>query len=172
MIALALVIETGDRHLGAPRADAKARRGLPFGPAPIGPLAEPAGHKSRIFAHLRDIRRIGPDTDDATRRVPEQRRCGPPQDFDPIDFAKLEVRELTLPVGQRLGNAVDQDFDAADGKRGATPEAADGDALILRDVVALGGVDARQIPEGFLEAPRRSCATDLVTIDGLDGLWH
>src|SRR5206468_11350915 len=87
-------------------------------------------------------------------------------------FAKLEVRELTLPVGQRLGNAVDQDFDAADGERGATAEAADGAALRLREVVAVGGVDARKIPEGFIEAPRRARATDLVAIDGLDGLRH
>ena len=88
---------------------------------PLVPGAAPSFVKSPrdnpgVLARLLDAVRVGPDADDAARRVPEQRRGRAPQDFDAIDFTELEVGELALAVGERLWDAVDEDLDAANGE--------------------------------------------------------
>src|SRR5205823_12658982 len=99
---------------------------------------------------------------------PEQCRRRAAQHLDVIDLAKLEIRELPLTVGERLGNTVDQNLDAANAKHGSRAEAANRDALILGEVVAVRDKDPRHGHQRFIESPGRTGAADGTAVDALN----
>ena len=73
MVALALVAEPGDRELGAAGAEAEQAARLPLAPGPAVVALRAAADDSEFLAHPLRHGGIGPDTDDPTRRVAEQR---------------------------------------------------------------------------------------------------
>ncbi len=114
--------------------------------------------------------RVGPDADDAARRVAEQRRRRAAQDLDPIGGAELQVGELTLTVGKRLRDPVHQHLDPAHRKGRPGPKPADRDPLIQREVVAVRRVHPWDGHERLVQAPRGAGPADLGLVHELDGL--
>src|SRR5207245_3900193 len=171
VIALSFIIEAGDGHeRTAPPAQAQTGSRLPLvpGPPPSRSLTEAARNEARLFIYIGHTVRCGPDADHAAGRVAIQRRRRSAQHFDAVDLAELEVRELALAVGQCLRNAVDEDLDPTHRERRARAKAANRDPLILREIVAVGDVDAGDVRERFVESPRRPGSTDLRAIDAVN----
>src|SRR2546426_5633935 len=59
-------------------------------------------------------------------------------------------------------------LDAANGECRAGTEAANRDALILGEVVAVGDEDSRHTYQRFIESPRRTGAADVTAVDALN----
>src|SRR2546426_10823358 len=59
-------------------------------------------------------------------------------------------------------------LDAANGECRAGTEAANRDALILGEVVAVGDEDSRHTDQRFIESPRRTGAADVTAVDALN----
>src|SRR5437667_5852030 len=74
--------------------------------------------------------------------------------------------ELALAVGERLRNAVEQDFDAPNGERRARTGTTDRDALVEREVVAVRHEDARYAAERLVEPPGRASGEGTLVHDG------
>ena len=126
-----------DRQGAAPRSGGAGQLSRqPAGPEASRQRSEPGGDRLG-----RDRRTEGHD---APGRVPIQGGRGADQDFGSVDQPEIDVGELALAVGQCLGNAVEEDLDAAD------PEIAPGagppnrQSLIEGRVEPVGDVDAGQ----------------------------
>ena len=50
--------------------------------------------------------------DDSTRAVAVERGAGAAEHLGPLDVGEVDVGQLALAVGKRLGHAVEQDLDA------------------------------------------------------------
>ena len=109
-------------------------------------------------AHVREFRaeRLvgrppGLEAQHPARAVAVGGRTGPAQRFHTAEGAQVEVVEGRLPVGKSGGNAVHQHRDPAHAELGAGAEAADGNTLAHRGVVAVLHLDAGKTLERFLD---------------------
>ena len=81
--------------------------------------------------------RFGGHADHAAGRRTVQGCRRPPDDLDPFGRADIQVIGSALPVRQRNGYAIGEHLDATHAEARARPEAADGHAKILCEVVAV-----------------------------------
>ena len=93
----------------------------------------------------------GAEVDDPPGGVAVEPGAGPAQHLDVPDGVEVEVVELRLAVRHGQGHVVDQHADAAHAEAGAAADAADRDAVPLRQVAAVAHGDAGQLPQGFVE---------------------
>jgi hypothetical protein len=96
--------------------------------APVHPHFRCArGDRRRIQGH------------DAARAVAVQRRERPAQHLDALGTGQVEMRDLTLPIGHRGGNAIRIEPQPAHAEGGPGPEAARAELQVLRIVLPLVG---------------------------------
>src|SRR5690606_15442216 len=88
-------------------------------------------------------RRLGRQADHTAGGVAVERRARTANDLDLVRRAEVDAVDRALAVGQRLGNSVDEDLDAAYPEVRARTEAANRDAQILREVEAVLHEEAR-----------------------------
>src|SRR5690606_1858881 len=96
-------------------------------------VAVPAGGRMHLGERLAR-RPLGRQADYAAGCVAVQGRARAANDLDLVRRAEVDAVDRALAVGQRLGDAVDEDLDAADAEVRARTEAANRHAQILREV--------------------------------------
>ena len=85
--------------------------------------------------------------------------------------AQVQVSQLSLAVGQRLGNSIQEDLDPAHAEVVAEESGtANGDPLIEGEVVAVRHEDARHVGQRLVEAPGGFGAADLRLVHQLNGV--
>ena len=94
--------------------------------------------------------------------VAVHRRARAANDFDLSRRAEIDAVDRALAVGQRLGDAVDEHFDAANAELRARAEAADRHAQVLRKVVAVLHEQARHAAQRFVDRELLARELDVV----------
>ena len=92
------------------------------------------------------------------RAVERGRRTA--QDFDAFGGAEVKGVQARLPVGQRRRHVVDENADAADAEVRSRAEAADGNAQVLGEVVAVQGKHARHRGKGLVKTDLLASVAD------------
>ncbi len=118
---------------------------------------------------------FGGQADDAARCVAVQRGARAADDLDLTRCAEIDAIDRPLPIGERLGDTVDEHLDAANAELRARAEAADRHPQVLRKVVAVLHEHAGHAAQRFVQcqllprelnfvfadhADRRRCAVE------------
>ena len=125
---------------------------------------------ARLREHAGDRPRIGPHTYHAAGGVAIERRRRSTEHLDPAHAAEIDVGELSLAVGQRLRDTVEQNPHATDPECRPGAKPTDRDALVAGGVVAVQRRDPGNQGERGTERQSRTGPNDLIGRQDRDGV--